>query len=450
MSDKPAPWWHPKFNILGTSNGRKTAFFLLYLTEGLPNGFACVAIVAQMRRQGLPISLVGGFAAAFVLPWAFKWAMGPFVDLFYCERLGRRRLWILIMQAMMCVTLLAVMPFDIVEHIKWLTILVIVHNIFAATQDVAIDALACDTLEEHERGVVNGLMFAGAYTGEAIGGAGVLFLLGIGLTLNIACLAVVAVILSITLLVTMRLGEKPLPERVSFQGSRAYELAMELLAYCIEAFKAFFGSRRSLIGLGVALLPTGAYALSLVLCTNLSLELGMTDKVIAQVVFMGTMIVVPSCVLGGYLSDKLGRRKILVMSVLGTAIPSLMLAWAMHRQGWIMPVPLDQVNRPDPGDTLIHVYVVAIALFSFFHGIIRGTRSAMFMDICHPAVAATQFTAYMALMNLVVAFATKWQCSIVEKIGYPKTLLIDVSIGMLCLLLIPFMTKHEVVAKTEA
>jgi len=41
-----------------------------------------------------------------------------------------------------------------------------VHNAFAATQDVAIDALAVDVLRQDERGLANGFMFAGASIGR--------------------------------------------------------------------------------------------------------------------------------------------------------------------------------------------------------------------------------------------------------------------------------------------
>jgi hypothetical protein len=45
-----------------------------------------------------------------------------------------------------------------------------VHNSFGAMQDVAIDALAVNTLHEDERGLANGVMFAGAALGMALGG----------------------------------------------------------------------------------------------------------------------------------------------------------------------------------------------------------------------------------------------------------------------------------------
>ena len=69
-------------------------------------------------------------------------------------------------------TLLLGLPIEFSKHIQLFTMLILVHNVFGATQDVAIDALACGVLKEDERGFANGLMFAGAYTGQAIGGSG--------------------------------------------------------------------------------------------------------------------------------------------------------------------------------------------------------------------------------------------------------------------------------------
>ena len=62
-----------------------------------------------------------------------------------------------------------------------------------------------------------------------------------------------------------------------------------------------------------------------------------------------------------------------------------------------------------------------------------GTRSAIMMDITNPKVAATQFTAYMAMMNLAIAIAASWQGVAVEAWGYPVTLLVDAITGLACL-----------------
>ena len=163
-------------DLLATRTGRLATFFLLYVTEGIPLGFTATAIATQMRRQGLGPAEIGAFVGSLYLPWAFKWAMGPFVDTLSSDRFGRRRLWIFMMQLGMVGTLLVAMPIDFVGQLGLFTALIFIHNLFGATQDVAIDALAVNVLPEHERGTANGFMFAGASVGQVIGGSGVLFL----------------------------------------------------------------------------------------------------------------------------------------------------------------------------------------------------------------------------------------------------------------------------------
>src|SRR6218665_2551280 len=82
-------------NMLASRRGRLAAFFALYVTEGIPLGFAATAVATQLRRQGVGPAEIGAFVGSFYLPWAFKWAFGPFIDVFASDRLGRRRGWVL-------------------------------------------------------------------------------------------------------------------------------------------------------------------------------------------------------------------------------------------------------------------------------------------------------------------------------------------------------------------
>ena len=85
-----------------------------------------------------------------------------------------------------------------------------VNGPFAATMDVAIDALAVSVLPEEERGSANGFMFAGASIGQTIGGSGVLFLIAV-MPFQSTYLFVIATILAITLFVVLPLREKARP-----------------------------------------------------------------------------------------------------------------------------------------------------------------------------------------------------------------------------------------------
>ena len=72
----------------------------------------------------------------------------------------------------MIVTLLIMAAVDFVANYKTLVWMVILNNIFCATQDVAIDSLAVSTLRDNERATANGYMFGGQYLGIALGGGG--------------------------------------------------------------------------------------------------------------------------------------------------------------------------------------------------------------------------------------------------------------------------------------
>jgi PAT family beta-lactamase induction signal transducer AmpG len=434
-------------NLLATRRSRLTAFFFLYLTEGMPLGFTATAIATQMRKQGVEPDAIGIFVATLYIPWAWKWIAGPIVDLVYSNRLGRRRAWIVSMQILMTIMLAVAMPVNFATQIGLFTILIMIHNVFGAIQDVAIDALACGVLKPEERGLANGLMFAGAYTGQAAGGAGVLFLsdylTGYGVPFQYTFFFPIACILLVTLLVALRLREVPTADSTETAGPRLRAVAGQLNGYIRETLRAFFGSRLAVFGLCFALLPCGAQALGLALQSNLAVELGMGDSEIGLLALVSAIISAVGCVVGGYLSDRFGRRRMLAIYVACTALPSLILAYLMYRHGWIMPVDMKMTDRPVPPDVLLTGFWVVNIVFSVFQGLYYGTRTALLMDICTPSVAATQFTAYMAVLNLVISYSAFWQGKAIVTWGYPTTLVIDACFGLACLAFLPLMRKKE-------
>jgi PAT family beta-lactamase induction signal transducer AmpG len=430
-------------NLLATKSGRLTAFFALYLTEGIPLGFTATAIATQMRRQGLGPAEIGAFVGSLYLPWAFKWTVGPIVDVLSSERLGRRRMWIVLAQVMMVGSLMVALPVNFSTELKLFTLIILIHNAFGATQDVAIDALAVNTLKAEERGLANGLMFGGAYLGQAVGGSGVLFLVpytGFPATYFF----VAAVILSVTIFIALPLQEPKGPPRLPGARSKLVTAGLEIVAFAKDSFKAFIGTRAALVGVLVALMPAGAYALGLALQSNLAVELGLNDTQVATLNLWSTVVSALGCVVGGWLSDRFGRKRMLALYLVGTALPTLYLAWAMQQHGWIMPVDLKMAGRPVPAAALVSVFWSMVIAYSVFQGLMYGTRTALFMDITNPRVAATQFTAYMALLNLVIAYTAWWQGRAVERWGYPVTLALDAAAGLLCIALFPLMAiKRE-------
>ena len=118
-------------------------------------------------------------------------------------------------------------------------------------------------------------------------------------------------------------------------------------------------------------------------------------------------------------------------------------ALEMQRAGWIMPIDTQAADRRVADPWLLTTFWVASISYAAFNGLMYGVRSALFMDVTTPAVAATQFTAYMAMLNFAISYSARWQGWAVERWGYPITLGIDAIAGLLCLALLPLMTLHR-------
>lgn len=429
-------------NLLASKNGRLAAFFLLYVTEGIPLGFAATAVATRLRRLDVGPAEIGAFVGSFYLPWAFKWAFGPVIDVFASERLGRRRGWILLTQVIMALTLLSTVLLDLPQQLGLFTIILLVHNSFGAMQDVAIDALACSTLHEDERGLANGMMFAGAMIGSMLGGSGVLYLSGIT-GFQSTFFFVAGAILAVTAFVVLPMREAPGPARAAVVGSKLAQAGREMQAFAVDSFKSFLGSPGAFNGLWFALLPAGAMCLGLALQSNLAVELGMDDDQVASLGVWSSVLNAGFCVLGGHLSDRFGRRRTLFVYLALMSVPVFYLMNELSRHGWVMPVSATATDRPAVPPELVTALWIATLAYAVFQGLMYGTRSAIMMDVTNPAVAATQFTAYMALMNLAISYSATWQGIAIEAWGYPTTMMVDGILGLVCLTVLPWLKRAE-------
>ncbi len=84
--------------------------------------------------------------------------------------------WLVTAQLGMVTTLLPLLSLDPVTHFDAVFGLLLAHAFCAATQDVAIDALAIRTVPAAERGSLNGAMQAGMIGGRVLFSSGVLYL----------------------------------------------------------------------------------------------------------------------------------------------------------------------------------------------------------------------------------------------------------------------------------
>jgi MFS family permease len=278
--------------------------------------------------------------------------------------------------------------------------------------------------------------------GTSIGGAGVLKMIG-HTGWSGAYLFVGAVLLSITVFVVLPMKEAKGPPRRPLEGNRVAAAGRELKNFVVDAYRAFTGSRGALVGVAFAILPAGAYGLGFGIQKLLAVEFGFSDSRIGDLDLATNFTMAIACIVGGWLSDRLGRRRTLAIFVTTMSLPTFYFAWLLLENQWIMPVNMKLDVRPTPSDALVSAFWVVCIVYAFCNGLMYGTRSAIFMDVTTPAVAATQFTAYMALMNLAISTAALWHGYAVKHWGYPITLLLDGIAGIVPLVLLPWITRPK-------
>ena len=417
-------------NLLGSRNGRLTTFGLLYVSEGVPYGFTSVAMVTFMRTEGISLEQIGIFVAALFLPWSFKWAWAPMIDLIKLHRFGGRKAWIMGCLVMMIITLLVTATVDFVEHFQLLLMMVVLNNFFCATQDVAIDSLAVSTLKEDERAAGNGYMFGGQYTGIAAGGGGAVFVYGFwGFEM---ALVYISFLLFLCLLFTLFFVKDPFADAAKHKRSENVikEFAQTLKAFLTELYASFLKSGRGpKFGLLFSMLPIGAMVLAYAALTTIQVDYGLTEMQIARLSVFNTVAAAAGCVIGGLLANRFGIRKMLGIYYILTALPGLVLA-----------AQISSVGLTAVSSDMLHGTIVAHGLL---YGMCFGAHAAIFMGLTNPAVAATQFTAFMAMSNLAISYTNYWQGVVAERIDYATVLYVDAAIMILPLMILPFIRTRE-------
>lgn len=385
----------------------------------------------------MSLEQTGTFVAALFLPWSFKWAVAPLIDIINLKRFGGRKAWIVFCTVMMITTLLITAVLDLKTDFQLLLMVVILNNVFCATQDVAIDALAVSTLKEDERGRGNGFMFGGQYLGIALGGGGAIFVYG-AWGFNVSLMYISALMLTNLLYILFFVAD-PGVQAGGADGREApgNSFTKTLSDFLKNVYTSFLKSGNvPRIALLFSVLPHGTIALGYATLSTIQVDYGLGEDQVAALTTYNTIIGGIGCLIGGVLADRFGVRKVLAISILLTAIPAIVLANGAAQAG------ITSVS--------VEVFYASIILHGLFYGMVFALSAAIFMGFTNPVVAATQFTAFMAMTNLTLSYSSYWQGMAAERIGYTGMLLLDALLILAALLLLPFLKSREEQARQQS
>lgn len=143
----------------------------LYFLQAIPQGLIYFSIQDWLTGNGFTIKDIALITAIASIPWSLKFIIAPFVDYYSESNMGKRRSWIILSMLSMSLTIFIAAVLS-KNGIDLLLLGITFFSTLLATSilDVSTDGLAIDILNDNERGIVNGLMWAFRTFGLSLSG----------------------------------------------------------------------------------------------------------------------------------------------------------------------------------------------------------------------------------------------------------------------------------------
>ena len=415
----------------------------LYVAQGIPWGFITVTFVTFLAARGVGASELALLLTLGTLPWSVKFLWGPVIDRYQIPAYGRRRPWILLAQTGMMLMLGAMLfvP-DPTNNVRTIAIMFLVYNIFTSLQDVSTDALAVDVLQPHEVEKVNSYMFTSKTVGGAIGGAGLgTIIVFTGLKGAILLqIPILAGLMIAPMMMTERPGERRFPwEKKTEEGPEEedVEAANQNFADIFAKIRTALSLRSAYLSIVLSLTVSLHFLLIPVLPLLFVRELGWTEAGfnatnggwILALTVLGYLV-------GGQLGRRFGGKKIIIYAALGTAFVTAL--WGVSGQLW--------------GSTIWMVGVWSLKNFGW--SVVMINIYSLMMKVTWGEVGGTQFTGYMAMMNLSAIIGYQLTGPLAKRFDYPTLFLIGAALQTLVILAVlwidPDQTRRELESPAPA
>lgn len=362
----------------------------LFVTQYFGIGFFLVAMVAIYRESGASLEQVS-VVYLLGLVWAAKFLWAPWVDRLKSRRFGHFRAWLIAMQTVMILCLLAIGRFDPVGDFSTIYVLCVLLSLAAATQNVATDGLAYRLAPQKDFGTINGLQAAGGLLGNLLGAGGVLMAYPlVGWT---GCTTILAAGTAVALAQALWFKE---PEHPPHAGGVA-KLSERCWALLLRPGQRRFMAMVLFYPLGVSL----GYAL----ITPILVDTGWSlDRIGLAVNVVGGLCGIPAALLTGRLIRLYGIIPVLIGAAVLQIPGVLVLALPLAGATGMLPV------------------TVAVGLFFFCYNPAVAVITTMMMGHSDPKSPATDYALQYSLYMMFSIVAVTAGTALAGRVGYPAVL----------------------------
>ncbi len=366
----------------------------LGFASGLPLMLTLTTLRQWLVERGTPVAVIG-LTANIGLAYTFKVLWSPMLDHirapFGLHRLGRRRGWILAMQPLLVLAILAMALSQTgLQAIAAAGLIAL----FSATQDIAIDAWRIETFARDEQGLATAIYVWGYRLAMLVASGGVLAMAGVigwqGALIGIACLA------ALCMAATAMAQEPHVAQAESAPGG----LLARARAAMLDPLREFLSRPGGLLVLAFVVVFNLGEAMAGVMLTPLYRFLGFTrDNVAGTSVFslLGTLAGIG---LGGWVVRRIGLGRALLLT--GAAQTAAMGMYV--------------VLAGSPGR--VDLLYATVLLEAVVQGLATAAFLAYLSSLCAAAFTATQYALLTSLAVVASHILGGWSGYVVDAVGF--------------------------------
>lgn len=391
-------------------NPRMLIIFLMGFSSGLPLALTGGTLKLWMRQDGVDLATIGFFSAV-ALPTSLKFLWAPFLDR-YTPPLGRRRGWIVIAQACLAASLLAISFVRPNEQRALLAVLAFLISFFACTQDIGLDAFRREFLSAEEFGFGTSLFITSYRLAMLVASSGALFLAAF-FSWQVSY-QIMAALVSVGFIATM-FAKEPVVEA---QPPRT------LFNAFIEPLKEYFSRKGAFWIAGFVLLYKLGDAVALQMTMPFYKDMGYTTEQIASVVkIAGIWATIVGGLVGGAIMIRIGiNRSLFVFGILqGIAV----LGFA-----WLTVADHNLINL-----------AVVVSAENFAIGMATAAYVAFMASMTNKRFSATQYALLSSLAMIPSTLVATPAGVLIEAVGYFNFFVICTICAIPGLLMIPKLKK---------
>ena len=398
------PW---RDTLAAVFSGRMLFALLMGFASGLPLLLTGSVLQAWLKRSGIDLASIGLFALVG-LPYTLKFLWSPLFDRYLPPLLGRRRGWLLAIQALLAAALFVLsFAHPSPDSLLAVSVAALAVAFFSASQDIVVDAYRRESLADLELGFGSAMYVNGYRVGLLVAGAGGLILAGSYSYEVMYC--VMAAVMAACIAVTLAAPEPPLP------AGRPVTLAEAVFL----PFRDYFTRDGAWLALAFILLYKLGDTMASAMTTPFYLDRGYSETEIGTVVkLFGFWATIAGGTLGGIWILRIGMLRALWLFGLGQMLSTL---------GFVVLAGVAPTAA---------ALATVVAIENFTGGLGTAAFVGFMASLTDRRFTATQYALLSSLMGVPRVFASAPTGWFAEWMGWPGFFLMCTLIAIPGLLLL--------------